>query len=67
MLEQLLAKVRIPPIVHRELLGKSGPDAARLEDALGHFVEVAQTNPPAPEVQAVTWRLDAGEQRAIGA
>ena len=66
MLEPLLGKVHIPPVVHRELLGKRGLDAARLEEALTHLIAVAQTPPPAPEVQEATWRLDAGEQQAIG-
>lgn len=66
VLEQLFGKVHIPPEVHRELLGKRGPEAARLEEALTHFIEVVQTPSPVPEVQVATWRLDAGEQQAIG-
>lgn len=44
LLERLFKQVRIPPAVHRELLAKSGPEAARLDDALARFILVAWYN-----------------------
>jgi predicted nucleic acid-binding protein len=57
LLEQLFEHVFIPPIVHRELLAKSGPESARLDNALLGFVEVTQVSSLAPEVKAATLRL----------
>ena len=42
LLEDLFGQIHIPPIVHRELLAKSGPEAARLDDAFTHVIQVAQ-------------------------
>jgi predicted nucleic acid-binding protein len=65
LLEQLYGQVRIPPAVHRELLAKRGPEAARLDDALAHFIGVAPVVQLSPEVEVATLGLDPGEGEAI--
>jgi len=65
VLERLFKQVCIPPAVHRELLAKSGPEAARLDDALANFIEVTAMPPLPPEVKVATARLDPGERQAI--
>jgi uncharacterized protein len=65
LLQQLFTTIAIPPAVHRELLAKSGPEAARLDHALNNFI-VVQSRPEMPAVvRIVTDALDAGEQEAI--
>ena len=66
LLEKLFGRVFIPPAVHRELLAKSGPESARLDDALISFVEVAPIPSLTHEVKTATMRLDSGEQQAVG-
>jgi len=65
LLERLFKQVHIPPAVHRELLAKSGPEVARLDDALAGFIQVTPTPRIPPEVKAATSRLGPGEQQAI--
>lgn len=67
LLQQLFGEVFIPPVVHRELLGKAGAEANRLDQALAAFVHV-HTAPLAErelEVVAATQILDAGERDAV--
>ncbi len=65
ILEQLFGLVQIPPAVHRELLVGRKPEAPHLDEALDHFIQIAQLSPLPPEVQAETSRLDPGERQAI--
>jgi predicted nucleic acid-binding protein len=65
LLEALFVRVRIPPAVHRELLAKVGPEAARLDEALRGLIKVTPAAPLVPEVKTATLRLDAGEQQVI--
>ena len=66
LLQRVFTTISIPPAVHRELLAKSGPEAARLDVALNDFITV-QAKPPMPAVvRIVTDNLDVGEQEAIG-
>jgi len=65
LLEQLFGPVHIPPTVHRELLAKSGPEAARLDEALARFIKIAPALQLQPEVEIATLRLGAGEQQAV--
>ena len=57
-------EVFIPPVVHRELLGKAGAEADCLDQALATFVQVhvAPIAGREPEVAAATQILDAGER-----
>jgi len=65
LLKQLFRRICIPPAVHRELLAKTGPEAARLDDALARFIEITPAPQIPPEVKAVTLRLGVGEKQAI--
>jgi predicted nucleic acid-binding protein len=65
LLEGLFGHVLIPPAVYRELLAKSGPESARLDEALHGLIEVTPSPPLAPEVKIVTSGLGAGEQQVI--
>lgn len=65
ILEDLFGQVRIPPVVHRELLVGRRSEAARLDESLGRFIQVVQPSPPPSTVQAETLRLDPGERQAI--
>jgi predicted nucleic acid-binding protein len=65
LLERLWGVVKIPAAVHRELLAKIGPEAARLDEALATFIEVTPVAELAPEVQAATEGLGIGEQQAV--
>jgi predicted nucleic acid-binding protein len=65
LLEGLFGQVLIPPAVHRELLAKSGPESARLDEALLGLIEVTQLPPLSPEVKTATLRLDAGEKQVV--
>lgn len=65
VLESLAGKVHIPPMVSRELLAKTGKEAARLDEALARFIQVAERPQiPSPLEEAIR-HLDAGEQEAI--
>ena len=66
LLQSLFEEVRIPPAVHRELLAKTGEDAARLDRALKHFIVVAPA--PAstsPAQERVTQGIGEGEGQAV--
>ena len=65
LLEHMFSRVLIPPAVQRELLAKTGPESARLDEALFSFVRVTETPPLVAEVKIATSRLDVGEQEAI--
>ena len=65
LLERLFGRVHIPAMVHRELLAKVGPEAVRLDQALATFITVMDRPQLSTEVEAMTRRLDAGEQEAI--
>jgi uncharacterized protein len=65
LLEGLFGHVLIPPAVHRELLAKSGPESARLDQALRGLIKVTPSPSLAPEVKIVTAGLDAGEQQVV--
>lgn len=63
--ERLFGQVYIPPAVHRELLAKSGLEAARLDEALSSFIQVKERPMFPAEVEALTNSLDVGEQEAV--
>ena len=65
LLERLFGQVHIAPMVHRELLAKAGSEAVRLDQALATFITVSDRPQLSTEVEAMTRRLDAGEQEAI--
>ena len=65
LLEQMFSKVLISPVIHQELLAKTGPETVQLDKALNHFIEVTPISDLSPEVEMATLRLDRGEQQAV--
>jgi hypothetical protein len=65
VLHHLVGVVYIPPMVSRELLAKTGAEAARLDDALAKFVQVAARPQISSTLEQAIRHLDAGEQEAI--
>jgi predicted nucleic acid-binding protein len=65
LLPELYGTVHIPPAVHRELLGKTGPEADRLDVALAAWLKVADRVEPSSEVEGTLQAIDAGEREAI--
>ena len=56
ILNQLASEVVIPPMVHKELLGKIGGESEQIEKALKEFIHVRDFNPMDPAIKNVTWR-----------
>ena len=65
LLGDMFGEVLIPPAVHRELLAKSGPESARLDEALQGFLKSVSAPHVVPEVKLATVRLDCGEREAV--
>lgn len=65
LLKSLFKEVLIPPMVHRELLGKCGNESEQIDSALQDFIQVTKLKPVAPETEAVVADLDEGEKQAI--
>jgi predicted nucleic acid-binding protein len=65
LLRQVFSHVLIPPAVQRELLAKSGPESARLDNAMEDLIRVGPPGPLSPEVKLATQRLNIGEQQAV--
>ena len=65
LLPALFGRVAIGPVVQRELLAKSGPEADRLDLAFATFVEVVAPFDVPPEVRLAAATLDAGEREAV--
>ena len=59
-------RVLIPPMVHKELWGKIGPEAPLIEAALHSFISVAQPGTTGQHVEMAIARLDDGEKEVIG-
>lgn len=66
LLENIVEKVFIPPIVHRELLGKIGNESQQIDDALNKFILVTEPKFLDPTVNVVIADLDEGERQAVG-
>jgi len=66
LLNQIASEVFIPPMVHRELLGKIGPETEQIEKALNEFFKVTNLRPLDPAVEAAVSSLDEGEREVIG-
>lgn len=65
LLRQLAAAVYIPPQVHRELLGKSGPEAAAIDQALKEFIQIQSPGAADSAATDILKGLDEGEKQAI--
>jgi predicted nucleic acid-binding protein len=65
LLEALYSEVLVPPGVHDELRAKSGPESARLTQALGLYIRVSTLPAISPSLYAVLANLGEGERQAI--
>lgn len=65
LLKDLAGEVLIPPFVHKELFGKTGPETIHIENALGNFIKVAPVNVFQPSEADVLSELDEGEKQAV--
>jgi predicted nucleic acid-binding protein len=45
ILKNIATEVLIPPMVHRELLGKVGIESARIDNALNDFIHITDLKP----------------------
>ena len=66
LLKSMAEEVLIPPAVHRELLGKFGPESEEIDRALRDFISVRQLKPLESEAEVALVDLDEGERQAIG-
>jgi len=66
LLNQIASEVLIPPMVRRELMGKTGPETAQIDKALKEFLKVADLKPLDPAVEIAISTLDEGEREVIG-
>jgi len=62
----IASEVLIPPMVHRELLGKIGVESERIDRAFNDFIKVTDLKPLEPSTQEALGDLDEGERQAIG-
>ena len=65
LLKLLFGQIEIPLAVHRELFASKMSEAARLEEALSRFIQIAPLLVIPPQVHTITAQLDVGEQQAI--
>ncbi len=65
LLRQLASQVCIPPQVHRELLAKSGPEAAAIDKALNEFIQIKFPGAVDSTATNILKGLDEGERQAI--
>ena len=66
ILKKIAGEILIPPMVHRELLAKTGDEASLIDEALNSFIHVSPVPPLASSVKTIIADLDAGEGHAIG-
>jgi len=66
ILKNVASEVLIPPIVHRELLGKVGIEPERIDNALNDFIHVTDLRPVELTAKEALVGLDEGERQAIG-
>ena len=65
LLKELAVEVLIPPFVYKELLGKTGPETALIENALRDLIKVAPAHVLQPSEADVLSELDEGERQAV--
>ena len=65
LLNSLAGGVLIPPFVHKELFGKLGAEAIRIEEGLRTFIRVEAVATKERSVDAALSELDEGERQAI--
>lgn len=65
ILKNIASEIIIPPMVHRELLGKIGIEAERIDNALNGFINVIELKSLDSAVENALADLDEGERQAI--
>ena len=65
ILKDIASEVIIPPMVHRELLGKTGIESERIDNALNGFINVVNLKPLDSAIENALADLDEGERQAI--
>ncbi len=66
ILKSLYKEVIIPPVVHKELLGKTGMESDQIDSALQDFINVKELKTSEPATESALTDLDEGEKQAIG-
>jgi len=66
LLKEIGNEVRIPPVVHRELLGKIGSESKYIDRALNDFIQITEISLFDKKVEIAAADLDEGEKQAIG-
>ena len=61
LLAKLASEVLIPPMVHRELLGKIGSESGQIDKALEQFLRVRELPPLDSVIETSIAGLDEGE------
>lgn len=65
LLPQFAQEILIPPMVHRELLGKIGPESKEIDESLNSFIKVTHLPQIRTEIQGFLIGLGEGERQAI--
>jgi predicted nucleic acid-binding protein len=65
ILKDIASKIIIPPMVHRELLGKTGIESERIDNALNGFINVIELKSLDSAIENALADLDEGERQAI--
>jgi predicted nucleic acid-binding protein len=65
LLNSLAGEILIPPFVHKELFGKLGAEAVRIEEGLRNFIRVAAVTEIEQAMKVALNELDEGERQAI--
>src|SRR4030067_1378469 len=65
LLPKIAQEVLIPPMVHRELLGKIGMESEHIDKALRGFLCVTNPHPLDPATEMEVSGLDEGEKQAV--
>lgn len=65
ILKDIATKIIIPPMVQRELLGKTGIESERIDNALNDFINVIELKSLDSAIEDALADLDEGERQAI--
>lgn len=65
LLKIIFKEILIPPIVHKELFGKIGPESEESERALNHFIHITDFSAMDSETERIIADLDEGEKQAV--
>ncbi len=65
LLKSMYREVLIPPMVHKELMGKVGMESDQIDSALQDFINVKELKTLEPATESALADLDEGEKQAI--